>query len=317
MILGLPTRDAITLGVVGGFLALATVIVLLKRALRPGSGDQSLWDRTRAWWVMVLLLSAALFAGRGVTTIFFALVSFGALKEFLTLIPLRSADRRVMFWAYAAIPVQYLLIRTGSVGIFTVFIPVYMFMIIPMRMISIGETRGFVRAAAITQWALMGAVYGLGHTAALLYLRGQGTASVDVAVTSGQGLLLFLLIVTQMNDVAAFCTGKLIGGPKIIPSVSPNKTWAGFIGGIVTTTALGAVLGPLLTPMRLDHALLAGLGIGIFGFFGDATLSAVKRDLGVKDAGSIIPGHGGVLDRVNSLMFTAPLFFHFIRFFYF
>ena len=120
-----------------------------------------------------------------------------------------------------------------------------------------------------------------------------------------------------MNDVAAFCSGKLIGGRKIIPSVSPNKTWAGFVGGVVTTTVLGAVLGPWLTPMRAEHGALAGFGIGLFGFFGDATLSAVKRDLGVKDAGSIIPGHGGVLDRVNSLMFTAPLFFHFTRFYYF
>lgn len=316
MIPGVPDRVEYTYAAILAALAFASVFVLVKRKVRPGDGDQSLIDRTRSWWVMILLFGLSIALGRVACVVFFAFASFGALKEYLTLIPTRRADRRVLFWAYLAIPIQYALVAMGSVGVFTVFVPVYMFMILPMRAISIGQTAGFIRGMSVVQWALMCAVFSLGHIAALMYLP-DTVRTGPASPAGGLGLMLFLVIVTQLNDVAAFVWGKSIGGPKVVPTVSPNKTWAGFIGGIATTTACGALLGGYLTPLSLAHAALAGFFIGLFGFFGDATLSAVKRDLGVKDAGTLIPGHGGVLDRVNSLMFAAPIFFHFVRYFYF
>jgi phosphatidate cytidylyltransferase len=313
MILNLEPNVAYTLAAILAFLLLATVFILIKRKVRPGSGDGSLLARTLSWWVMVLLLAGSLAGGRLTVLLFFAFVSFGALKEFLTLIPIRHADRRVLFWAYIAIPLQYWLISTGVVTIFTIFIPLYIFMVIPMRMISIGETKGFIRGAATIQWAVMACVYALSHVAAHMIIPELPSRTGITHAHSGPALVLFLLITAQMNDVAAFIWGKSIGGPKCIPSVSPNKTWAGLIGGVLTAAAIAAFIGPFLTPMSRVESLLAGLGIALVGFCGDATLSALKRDLGVKDAGSIIPGHGGVLDRVNSLMFAAPISFHLIR----
>lgn len=100
-----------------------------------------------------------------------------------------------------------------------------------------------------------------------------------------------------------------------MPKVSPNKTLAGLVGGVATTTLMAALLGPLMTPLSIPLSLLAGFIIGISGFCGDVVMSAIKRDIGVKDSGTLLPGHGGLLDRLDSLIFTAPVFFHFIRYF--
>jgi phosphatidate cytidylyltransferase len=124
-------------------------------------------------------------------------------------------------------------------------------------------------------------------------------------------------MLTQLNDVAQYIWGKSLGRHKVLPTVSPNKTVEGLIGGIATTAVLAVLLAPVLTPLTRWHSLAAGLMIGAAGFLGDTTVGAVKRDIGVKDAGTMIAGHGGVLDRINSLTYTAPLFFHFVRFYYF
>ena len=128
--------------------------------------------------------------------------------------------------------------------------------------------------------------------------------------------MLFLLIVNALNDASQYVWGKLFGKKPIVPNISPHKTWAGFIGGVATTTVLASILGPILTPMSIKVSICAGLLIGIFGFIGDVVLSAVKRDVGVKDSSNLIPGHGGILDRVDSLTYTAPIFFHFICYLY-
>ena len=128
---------------------------------------------------------------------------------------------------------------------------------------------------------------------------------------------LFLLLLTELNDVAQYCWGKLLGKHKISPTVSPNKTMEGFIGGVLTTVPLAMLLAPWLTPFSSLDAVLAGALIAVAGFFGDLSLSALKRDLGIKDSGNLLPGHGGILDRVDSLTYTAPLFFHFTRYYYF
>jgi len=189
---------------------------------------------------------------------------------------------------------------------FIVFIPVYMFLLLPFRMVLIGETKGFIKAVGTIHWALMLTVFCISHIAYLLVLPTRNQAAGSV------GLVLFLLFMTQFNDVCQYIWGKMLGKHKIIPKVSPNKTWEGFLGGLVSVTICCGFLAPLLTPLTFTYGLMAGLLISISGFIGDVVISSVKRDLQIKDSGSLIPGHGGILDRLDSLTFTSPLFFHFI-----
>ncbi|MCB1761343.1 MAG: phosphatidate cytidylyltransferase [Gammaproteobacteria bacterium] len=282
------------------------VLFLLKRR-DPQRDFGELELRIRSWWVMVCIFSAAMLLSRNISLAFFGFISFLALKEYLSIIPTRRADRRVLFWAYLAVPLQYYWIGIGWYGLFIIFIPVYMFLFLPLRMVIIGETRSFLTAAGTLHWGLMTTVFSISHVAYLLVLP----ADVNPAA-GGAGLVLYLVFLTQSNDISQYIWGKRFGRNKIIPKVSPNKTWEGFLGGLATTTLLAMLLAPLLTPLDTKWALLAGLIIAAGGFVGDVTISALKRDIGVKDSGSLLPGHGGILDRIDSLTYTAPLFFHFV-----
>jgi phosphatidate cytidylyltransferase len=243
--------------------------------------------------------------------VFFALISFLALKEYFSLIPTRRADRRVLFWAYLAIPVQYYWAAKGWYGMFVIFIPVYMFLFLPMRAVLVGETAGFLRSMGTVHWGLMTMVFSISHAAYLLVLKND-----DVFI-DGAGLVLYLVLLTQLNDVAQYIWGKTIGRRRVVPLVSPGKTWGGLLGGVFTTVLFSYFLAPHLTPLTTRQSLIAGLLIAVSGFVGDITISALKRDLGIKDSGTLLPGHGGILDRIDSLTYTAPLFFHYIRFLHF
>jgi phosphatidate cytidylyltransferase len=291
--------------------ALLLVASLVSWAMHRRHGGEKyveLRQRVRAWWVMVAIFVVAIALDRRLSIAFFALVSFLALKEYFSLIPTRRADRRVLFWAYLCIPLQYYWVAKGWYGMFIVFIPVWVMLLVSARMVLVGETRDFLRAAGTIQWGVMLMVFAISHIAYLLSLAPAG---------DGAALVLFLVLLTQLNDVAQYIWGKSFGKHKVVPTVSPNKTVEGLIGGIVTTTLLAFLLAPVLTPLDRFDSIAAGLIIAIGGFLGDTTIGALKRDLGVKDAGTMIAGHGGVLDRVNSLTYTAPLFFHFLRFYYF
>lgn len=294
-----------------GLLAAASVLVLWI-SNRSRKNVTELVQRTQSWWVMVAVFTLAFLVGKTVSVVVFALVSFLALKEYFSMIPTRRADRRVLFWAYLAIPVQYFWVYDSYYGMFAVFIPVYMFLFLPFASLLSQQTDGFLRAVGTLNWGLMLCVFSISHAAFLLILPPTPQSSAG-----GPGLLLFLVFLTQFNDVAQYTWGKLFGRRKIIPGVSPNKTWEGFLGGVATTFVLALLTAPLVTPFDLAHAAAAGLLIPVAGFVGDVTVSALKRDLGVKDTGSLIPGHGGILDRIDSLTFTAPLFFHFTRYFYY
>jgi phosphatidate cytidylyltransferase len=178
-----------------------------------------------------------------------------------------------------------------------------------MRMVLIGETQGFLRAAGTVHWGLMTTVFSLSHMSYLLALPDAGNPA-----GGGDALLFYLVFLTQINDVAQYVWGKLFGRHKVSPTVSPNKTLEGLVGGVATTVVLAVALAPWLTPLTRYESVAAGLLIGVFGFIGDVTISAIKRDIGVKDSGTLLPGHGGILDRLDSLTCTAPLFFHFIRY---
>jgi phosphatidate cytidylyltransferase len=311
-LLAIKPNVALALGGLFLILLLASAVVYVLRHRRPEKSFGELGQRIRSWWVMVAVFSLAMTLSRELSLGFFAFISFLALKEYLSLIPTRRADRRVLFWAYLTIPVQYVWAGMEWYGMFIIFIPVYAFLFLPMRMVLIGETKDFLRAAGILHWGLMTTVFSISHVAFLLVLP-----QANNPVAGGAGLVLFLVFLTEFNDVAQYVWGKLLGRQKIIPKVSPNKTWAGFLGGVATTVALAVLLAPWLTPMNREHGMMVGLLIGLAGFVGDVVVSAVKRDIGVKDSGSLLPGHGGILDRVDSLTYTAPLFFHFLRYFYY
>ncbi|MCO8120320.1 phosphatidate cytidylyltransferase [Stieleria sp. TO1_6] len=301
----------------------ANVVLFFRRRMSGKRGDPKVAQRIRTWWITLAIFVVMLSVSQTTAVAFFAFVSFIAFKEFLSLIPTRRADHRVLFWAYLAIPLQYLCVGTHWFGMFVIFIPVYMFMWLPTRMVLIGETKGFLRAIGTVQWGLMTTVFSLSHAAMLLAITPVTTARVaanwptDLSKEScGAALLVFLVVLTQFNDAAQFCWGKSIGKTPLLPKVSPSKTVGGLVGGIISTVILSGLVGPWLTLMDLPRSLLAGLIIGLAGFAGDISIAAFKRDLGVDENAGSLPGHATTLDRVDSLTYTAPLFFHFIYYCY-
>jgi phosphatidate cytidylyltransferase len=305
--------DTQTLYLFGGMLAiltLASVIgVILKGQLTSESGKKlvdNLNARTRAWWVMCAVFGVALAIGRLAPVIMFAFTSFLALREFVTLTPTRRGDHRSLFWAFFVIlPLHYYTLAVGWYGLFVILIPVYAFLFIPMRNVLAGDTENFLERTAKIQWGLMISVYCASHAPALLMLDIPG-------YTGNAKLLFFLVFVVQISDVLQYVWGKACGKRPIAPRLSPNKTIEGFVGGALSATVAGTALW-WSTPFTWWQAALLSALIVIMGFFGGLVMSAIKRDRGIKDYGELIPGHGGVMDRIDSLCFAAPVFFHAVR----
>ncbi|PHS34670.1 MAG: phosphatidate cytidylyltransferase [Sulfurovum sp.] len=272
---------------------------------------QELKDRINSWWIIIAFFTVGAILNTTMAMFFFGLLSYLALKEYFSLIPSRQTDRRVMFYAYLAIVPQYYFAGIEWYGMFIIWIPVLMFLILPFRQVLIGETQGFLENTSRVQWGLMMFVFGLSHLAYMITLSPVGSNSVG-----GTELVLYLVLLTELNDVLQYVWGKSIGKRKIIPKVSPNKTVEGFLGAFVSISML-AVLFSFLTPFTWYEALIAGMIISWAGFIGDVVVSMIKRDIGVKDSGNMLPGHGGILDRVDSLIYTAPLFFHYVYYLYY
>ena len=306
----LEPRALLALGGIYAALCLATVIAGALR-YRQGERAQELWQRTMSWWWMITLTSVCLCFGRLGALIFFSFVSYLALQEFLSIIPSRREDRPIILAAFLVIPVNAAFIWFERYGIFLIFIPVYAFVIFPFLLVLAGQVKRVLSFMGALHWGMMLTVYNLSYIAYLMVLP-KGTLPAG-----GAGLVIALLLLTELNDVAQFISGKLFGGAKIVPKVSPGKTWAGFVGGVVITSVATLVLAPWLTPFSLAEAAILGPVLAVAGFAGDVTMSAIKRDLGLKDTSALIPGHGGILDRIDSLTFTAPLYFHILIFFQF
>lgn len=272
---------------------------------RPGGRFSDLGPRMRSWWVMILLLGAALALGWQAMTLLFALVSFLALREFLSLAPARAEDRLVIALSYVTIPVSYLFVALHLYMFYLVFVPVWVFLITPFLMAIIGQTRGYLTSTAVFHWAQVTCVYNIGYIPLLMLVPRW-----DAPQAGASGLVFFLILATEANDVFQYLVGKTLGRRKIMPRVSPNKTWEGFLGGFVLSGALILWLGPVFTPLHGIGLWITALTLPLAGFAGDVSFSAIKRDIGVKDTSGFIPGHGGVLDRIDSLTFTTPLYFH-------
>jgi len=298
-------------GVVAGLIAASLVGFFLAQRARSEQAKATVANlnaRIRAWWVMIGIFALALLVGRGGALLLFAFISFLALREYVSLIPTVMADHRTLFWSFFVFtPLQYWIIYRGWYGVASIMIPVYAFLFIPVRLVLSGETAGFLDRAARIHWGLMVCVYCLSYAPALLILDIPGYERQSAK------LLLFLVMVAQFSDIFQYIWGKLAGRRKIAPLISPNKTWEGFLGGIACAALLGMGLW-WMTPYSPWEALFMALLVGLLGFAGGLIMSSIKRDRGVKDFGSTIEGHGGILDRVDSICFSAPVFFHLTRF---
>ena len=283
--------------------------VALRRRYGPGSAGVANYNaRVRAWWVMAAVFGGAAWLGFVTTTLLFAVLSFLALREFVTLTPTRRGDHHTLFWVFfVLVPVQYGLLYARWVPMFMILIPVYGFLFLSFRSALSGDCTRYLERVAKVYWAAMICVYTLSHAPALLLLNIPGFEG------RAAFLLIYLVMIVQLDDVLQYCWGKLLGKHKLAPSVSPSKTWEGLVGG-VTSAALVAVLLTPMTPFAWWQSGLLGLLIALAGTAGGIVMSAIKRDAGVKDYGFLIQGHGGVMDRLDSLTFAAPLFFHVVRY---
>jgi phosphatidate cytidylyltransferase len=308
-----PALGWLVLGTLGVLTTGSAAGVVLRRRATSDAGRKTvdnLVARVNAWWGMVALIVAALALGRYGVLGLFGAISFLALRELLTLTPTRRADHMPLFYAFfGALPLQYLLVWSGWYGLFAIALPVYFFLFLSFRVAVTGETRGYLTRVATVYYGVMIGVYGLSHAPALLMLRIPGHEGLE------HHLLVFLIAVVQLSDVLQYVWGKLLGRRPLAPLLSPNKTVEGFVGGVGTATLVGVALSPL-TPFAWWQAAGLALAIALAGVAGGLVTSAIKRDAGIKDYGDLIPGHGGVMDRVDSLAFAAPLFFHLVRWFW-
>jgi phosphatidate cytidylyltransferase len=275
----------------------------------PGRDYTELRLRVRTWWFIVPPVAAALIAGKAVSIVLLAVVSALALKEYLAMAAHRGADYRGLGFVYLAIPVQYGFAYVSSYVAFAATLPLFGLALLPLALFVIRDAASAVRAAAIANLGLVLSVFSLSHIALL-----RGLPEATNPVGGAVGWVVFLLLITQLNDVAQYVFGKCLGRHPIAPRASPKKTVEGFAGGVAASAIVAAWIGPLVTPMETGAALLAGAALAVAGFGGDMTVSALKRGFGVKDAGNLLPGHGGILDRVDSLIATSPLFFYFVYF---
>lgn len=308
-----PTTTLIALfGGVFATLAVASAIGgLLKWRLKDGRSSSvvdNLNTRIKAWWWMIGLLALAVWGGKAGVIALFAFISFQALREFISVTHTRVGDHRALAWCFFFfLPLQYWLIALDWYGLFSILIPVYAFLLLPISASLGADTTRFLERAAKVQWGLMICVYCISHVPALLTLSIPGFAGRNLQ------LIVFLVLTVQSSDVFQYVWGKLLGKHKLSLEISPSKTLEGLIGGVLTSTLVGAALW-WITPFTVGQAALVALTINILGFFGGFVLSAIKRDRGLKDWGAMIEGHGGMLDRVDSISFSAPIFFHIVRY---
>lgn len=328
--LNLPTN--ILLGVVLATLAIATAVSQWLQQKPPANINPAMirrFDlRVRAWWLMCAILVFGLLLHRVGTVVLFGLVSFWALREFITMTPTRRGDHRALFWALVIFtPLQYVLIGLGGTtvyrhdgrpidfyGIYSIMIPVYASLFVPARIAIAGDPKKFLERSAQIQLGLLICVYALSHAPALLDLKLYSSRG-DRWLGSNAGLLFFFVLICQLSEVFFWVSGQLIGKTVIAKDVSTSRTWEGLFGGVLATGLAGLCL-YWVTPFEIWEAAILSMVVAVMGFLGAMTMSAIKRDRGVTDYGSLVLGHAGVLDRIDTLCFAAPVFYHLTRFFF-
>lgn len=287
---------------------------LLKRKVQyePHAVIDNLNARINAWWVMLIVLIVAILIGQIGIVLLFAGISFFALREFISLLPTRRGDYLALLIAfYILLPYQYYLIYSNWYGLYSILIPLYAFLLLPISTLKYADTTHFLERNAKIQWGLMLCVFCISHIPALLNLNIEhNNENFD-----NKWLIIWLILVVQASDVLQYICGKLFGKRKVAPVLSPSKTLEGLFGGIFLSIVLAMAV-RWLTPFSILETVAMALTVCIFGFLGGLVMSAIKRDRGIKDWGNLIQGHGGMLDRMDSLCFAAPIYFHLLRYFW-
>jgi phosphatidate cytidylyltransferase len=273
--------------------------------------------RVTSWLTICVLLVVALLLNKVVTVVLFGLISFWALREFITMTPTRRGDHRTLFWVFFGFtPLQYVLVGFDLYDFYTIIIPVYASLFIPARIAFTGDHKRFLERTAKIQFGLLICVYSLSHAPALLNLDLATWDSATLKYVrwdgSTAGLLFFFIVIVQVSDMLHFVWDRLFGRHVIAPTVNATKTWEGLIGAACCTSLVGMLIQILLpvTPFTWYGAGFMALIISSMASSGSMTMSAIKRDRGVREYGTLVVGHAGVLDRIDSLCFAAPIFFH-------
>jgi phosphatidate cytidylyltransferase len=326
--IGVPQGVLYVLAGIFAALVIGSIARLSHLHALPEKKARSLKLRLRTWWAITIVLTIVVLAGRPAIIVMVGLVSLVALGEYFRIVPEAARARSLVAWVFAAAVLQYVWIALGWYELCLVFVPVIVFLLLTLRIVLRQEPAGFLHLVGTTQWGMMMLVFCLSHAAMLVILD-------DASNTVGGpvGWFVYLVLLTELNDILQALWGRPFGRHKVVPGVSPGKSWEGLAGAVVCTTVLAVLLAPVLTPLAAAPAAFAGDGAGppwflspwaagaglliaVGGFFGDITMSAAKRDAHVKDSGTMLPGQGGILDRIDSLTFTAPMFFHAVHFLY-
>jgi phosphatidate cytidylyltransferase len=318
--------DGKTLGLVGGVLILlgaATVLVQVLRQRSDAGINTAILEtfrlRVHSWWLLCSLLAAAFTLPAAATVVMFGLISFWALREFITLTPTRPGDHRTLRWVFFLLtPLQFVLVGLNWYGAYSIVIPVYAFLFIPADIALAGDYKRFLERTAKIEAGLLICVYCLSYAPALLTMPlTKASAGGGPADSVGPGgnvrLLFFFVLMVQLSDALQYAWAQIPSRHVIVPAINPTKTWEGLLGGTASVTLLGAALW-WATPFSWWMAAVMSTVVALMGFAGGLTLSAIKRDRGVKDYGTLVEGHGGVLDRIDSICFAAPVFFHLTRY---
>ena len=308
----MAAQDWALAAVVVTLLTIATVIgLVVQRQPHLGLNAAAIGTfnrRVRAWWVICALLAIAFFNAE-LAVALFGLMSFWALREFITLTPTRLGDHRALFWVFFFFtPLQYLLVAYDKYELYSILIPVYAFLFIPARIALAGDFKRFLERIAKIQSGLLICVYCLSFAPALLYLDVPGANP-----SANARLLFFFVTMALLAEAFQFAWSQLYGRHVIAPSINAARTWEGLVGGSASTALAGMLL-KWATPFAdIWEAAFMSMVIAVMGFAGAMTMSAIKRDRGVRDYGTLVEGHGGVLDRIDAICFAAPVFYHVSR----
>jgi phosphatidate cytidylyltransferase len=301
----------------GGVVLLLIVLTQIGKTLRkrsqPGTNRSAIdnfSNRINAWWKMLAIFTLAVLAGHVGTLILFAFVSFVAMREYMTLVPTRPSDHLTLFWSFFVImPFQYCLIGLHWYGFFTGLIPILGFAFIPVSIAIEGDTEHFLERAAKIQFGILVCIYCLSHLPALLFLHIPGLSGHNAR------LLLYVAVIDQTSGLLQYVWSSLIGKNRIAWRVSPSMTWEGFAAGTLSAAVIGTALW-WATPFTPLQSAGMSLTISVLGSAGWLVMSALKRDIGIKDFGLVIERRGGMLDRIDSLCFAAPLFYHVLHYYF-
>ena len=299
-----------------GLLTIVTIIAF-SRTLRDRSDaqliDHEQFERElRAVWVGAVLFWVAWASGAFVSTLLFGVISFLALREFVTLTHTRRGDHRSLLLAFfIVLPMQYVIVATQKFDLFTVFIPVYVFLAIPVVSAFGNDPQRFLERTAKIQWGIMVCVYGMSHAPALLLL--------DLPDYKGRGafLVLYLVLVVAIAQIAQETTSRRLRRRPAARAISRSFSWRAWGLGALVAGVVGASL-YWVTPFKPIPALLMGFVAGGSGTLGEFVMKALKRDAGVRNWGgkASVTGAVGLLDRVAPLCFAAPVFFHSVRWYF-